>query len=305
MANIEVRPSEWVGNHETGIEARKKIVCTTLKTAYCFLLNQIRALSVWGRIISLPPSDRSEYPLEVGALRDFNSHYNNIYPYMGDCIRGQISSLPEDQNYKELFQATRDGYYELERKRLRYVFDSREADKEISGELISPQEVHRWLADHSSRQDGLIEGFDVNAPLPNKAPDITSIRGIWDFNRYLWIKWGDGIRDRDNLWIRLLTESALGKFSGETHRLATYKIACGMAIIDKLVQESANLGLPVAADYYFDDGSERENGNLLPSIVEIWHQARQMLDPDELLEPLLILEEPRFLVRPVDKEKII
>ncbi len=299
IKSVEARPNEWYSSvkyGKTGQVARKKTVEETLPTAYCFLRHQIRALTVWDNIAS-SPRPFSVYPLEIEALVDFSSHYNNVYTYMGDCINGGIPSLSENQNYKQLLQTTKDGYRNLEIRRLRNVM-FKSGNLKNSETPISLDELRIWLIDQSTKRKGVVTGFGVNDPLPNRTPDIPKIKSIVDLNRYIYLNQIDNkkVRWDDNSF----TQVALEKLSKDTHELAVYKMACGMAVIVQLTQESSNLGLPVAATYRyeFEDDSEYQKPS---NLADLWHQAHTILhklsDPkDELLKPLLTLNELKSLI---------
>lgn len=293
MSSAETNP-EWrnfVDYYGRCEDARRLVIHKTLGEAYFFLQNQISALNAWNSIIATP-SLQNSLLVEAGSLSYFSSHYNSVYNYMGDCMAGDISSLPENQNYRYLFQATHDGYEGLHRKILRYVFVGEEGlDRETSGGIISLDELHTWLRNHSSRQDGLIDGIDSEHQLSNRT-EITQIRTGLDLVRYIQL---NEINDKNGRWVDLWNKSAFGRFSEETRRLAIYKMVCGMAVIDELTQEATNLGLPIAADYR-PDQSEDEYPQQPLTITELWNQAYKMLrgladSNDELLQPLFTLEE--------------
>ncbi|OGE38232.1 hypothetical protein A3B45_01075 [Candidatus Daviesbacteria bacterium RIFCSPLOWO2_01_FULL_39_12] len=264
-------------------EGRQKVVLKTLPTAYYFVQNQADALGIWERI-KQDPGFRAEEIYKVSALTAFSSHHNAVYPYMGDCVRGGIESLHNNEGYRRLFLATRDGYTALDRKVTRYVFAGEEALAQQDPEAVIPlEELNSWLVAHSSRPDGLIEGVG-----PEGVSNITAITQIedgLDLGRYLAIH---RINDKNGEWIKEMNRALFNRFPEELLRLAVYKLACGMAIIDQVAQESAYLGIPVSTNYHPDNTADNENQ---PTLQELWGQSHHLVTTlsvphDDVLEGL-------------------
>lgn len=300
MAIIEARPGEWTyrafATHSgMGKDAREKAVHgSALPTACYFLNHQLLAIGLWEEIIKTPDPNKYLHRNEIVTLTHFNPGYNAISEYIGDCMLGTIPGLPRCNTYNILFQTTHDGFYELDRKRIRFIFAGEEAlAKENPGRPITPEELHTWLTSHSEREDGLVEDFDKDTFVDRTG--FASIESGLDLARYFWI---NRINDK-KLWLQLFTEAAFKRFPEDTLQMAVRKLACGMAIIDQLAHEAANLGSPISANYSPPDKNEEFDRRLL-SLRELWHQAHFVLvqlgrPDDELLQPLFDISELRQL----------
>lgn len=267
----------------TGESARKTVVSSALSTSCYFVHNQIGAINVWERLRTDPDFRKQETFGTTSAITNFRSHYNNIYPYMGDSIAGNVEGLPNNERYHELFIATKDGYDGLERRSLRYVFGGEEAlARDNPNELITLEEVQNWMVAHSARPDGLVAGVTGN--IQNRT-ELTAIDGGRNLYRYFH---HNGVNHRDGDWVDLVTSALFERFPDDVLRLAVYKLACGIAIIDQAIKEAAYLKIPIPGNYY---PNPLDNGDYLPPLNQLWAQAQHLIaassDPqDKLLQGL-------------------
>lgn len=287
---VEARPAEWSWNNvEAGHiakESREGVVQDTIQTAYFFVLNQIHSLSQW-EDIRLKPYRQTGWDNERVSIQDFSSHYNAVYNYMGDCIVGGPQTLPNNPANKKLFQTTRDMYDQLDRKKIRYVFGGEEAlSTDDPGRVIPEEELQTWLQDHSGREDGLVEGGN-----PQDTHSIeTGLSLVGQLHKSGYVEKNDG-------WTKQWNLARFSKFPEETLQLGVYKLGCGMAIIDQLVQEATNLEQPLRADYIPSDREDAEEKyGELPTLKQLWQNAHSMLrdlgnPDDELLQHLFQLEK--------------
>ena len=287
---IEARPSEWSWNFVNAgyIEnkERERVVQDTLSTAYFFVLTQTHSLSQW-EDLKRDPSRQIGWDNERAAIEDFSSHFNLVYNYMGDCIVGGPKTLPDNPTHKELFQTTKDAFIKLDRKKLRFIFAGEKGlDTEDPESRISKEELQSWLEGHSSKPDGLIQ---TNTP-----EKTTAIKDSMDLVRFLN---SAEISDKNGEWIRQWHLATFSRFPEETLQLGVYKLACGMAVIDQLAREGANLGHPLQTSYIPSNrGDAEEYYGKLPTLQELWGKAHSLLrdlaDPqDELLQHLFTLEK--------------
>lgn len=268
----------------TDREGRKNVVLNTLPSAYYFVYEHLDVIKSWEKFIQ-SPNYRASERYKVGLLTSFNSHHNPVYRYMGDCVNGGIDSLPEIEKYRSLFKATRNGYAGLDRKSVRYVFVGEGA---LAGEdperIITLEEVQGWMVTHSSNPDGLI-GNVSNDGVRNKT-EITDIHDGLDLVRYFRL---NGVNDRDSMWVDKGSQALFNRFPAEVLKLAVYKLACGMGVIDQVFKESANLEIAVPTDYH--PSNDSDNPQEFPSLQELWNQAHCLVETladshDVLLEGL-------------------
>lgn len=292
---IEARPSEWSWNNiQAGYvekRERERVVQDTISTAYFFVLSQTHSLSQW-EDLKRDPSRQTGWDNERVDIETFSSHFNLVYNYMGDCIVGGPKTLPDNPTHKELFQTTKDAFIKLDRKKLRFIFAGEKAlETEDPGRIIVKEELQTWIENHVSREDGLIQISDLTKTVPQDTIDISTGSELANFLH------SAGYSDKNDGWTTLWGIATFSKFPEETFQLGVYKLACGMAVIDQLVREGANLGRPLQASYIPSNREDAEEYyGKLPTLSQLWEKAHSMLrdlsDPeDELLQHLFTLEK--------------